>query len=78
MIEKGCDNRKRLYWLKKIVIIEKDCNDWKFSSNINQVIRPVLNFFFLLQKDFPSTESSKSIKSTKRHKDTQAKAQKHK
>ena len=53
-----------------------------YSSNINEVVRTVLNFlfyfFFFLQKDFArtkSTKSSKSTKSTKRHKDTQAKAQ---
>ena len=33
-------------------------NDYKFSSNINEVIRPVLKFlsFFFLQKDFTSTK----------------------
>ena len=25
---------------------EKDWDNWKFSSNINEVIRAVLNFFF--------------------------------
>ena len=33
-IRKDCnkedyDNWKRLWWLKQIVMIEKDCNDWK-------------------------------------------------
>ena len=43
------------------------------SSNINEVIRAVLNFFFFFfRKDFART------KSTKRHKDTRAKAQKRK
>ena len=41
------------------------------SSNINEVIRAVLNsLFFFLQKDFArtkSTKSIKSIKSTKKH-----------
>ena len=55
------------------------------SSNINEVIRAVLNFLFFLQKDFAhtkstkrtkSTKGTKKTKSTKRHNDTQAKAQK--
>ena len=33
-------------------------NDYKFSSNINEVIRPVLNFF--LQKDLTSTKKHKT------------------
>ena len=33
--------------MKKIVIIEKDCDNEKFSSNINKVIRTVLNFSFI-------------------------------
>ena len=45
------------------------------SSNINEVIRAVLNPSFFLQKDFARTKSTKSTKSMKRHKDTQAKAQ---
>ena len=55
----------------------------EMSGNINEVIRAVLNSFFL-QKDFRRSESTKriksteSIKSTKRHKDTRAKAQKRK
>ena len=27
--KEDCDNWKRLWWLKKIVMIEKDCDDWK-------------------------------------------------
>ena len=44
------------------------------SSNINEVIKAVLNSIFL-RKDFAHT---KSTKSTKRYKDTRAKAQKRK
>ena len=47
------------------------------SSNIHEVIRAVLNVFFL-QKYFASTKSTKSTKRTKtnkRHKDTQVKVQ---
>ena len=46
------------------------------SSNINEVIRVVLNSKFVFRKDFARTKSAKSTKSTKstkRHKDTQAK-----
>ena len=44
------------------------------SSNITEVIRAVLNYFFL-RKDFAHT---KSTKSTKRHNDPRVKAQKRK
>ena len=55
--------------MKKIVIIEKDCDHWKFNSNINEVIRAVLNFlFFFFMKKFCHTKSTKRIKSTKRRK----------
>ena len=54
------------------MIIEKDCDNSKFSSNINEVIKAVLNSLFFLRKDFAHT---KSTKSTKRHKYTRAKAQ---
>ena len=27
-------------------MIEKDCNDWKFSSNINEVIRVISYLFY--------------------------------
>ena len=33
------------YWLL-LMIIEKDCDNINFSSNINEVIRLVLNFSF--------------------------------
>ena len=38
-------------------------NDCKFSGNINEVIRSVLNFlfiYFFLQKDFTSTKNNKT------------------
>ena len=53
-------------------MIEKDCDNWKFSSKRNEVIKAALNFFFL-RKDFAR---AKCTKSTKRHKDTRVKAQK--
>ena len=45
-------------------------------SNINEVIRAVLNFFFFLRKDFVCTKSTKSTKKDKKHKNTTK--QKHK
>ena len=40
----------------KIVIIEKDCDKQKFSGNINEVIKAVLNsyyyYFFFFTKRF--------------------------
>ena len=57
-----------------IHVIHQDIHDHLrkyISSNINEVIRAVLNsLFFFLQKDFArtkSTKSIKSIKSTKKH-----------
>ena len=40
------------------------------SSNINEVIRTVLNLLFFLRKDFTHTKSTKSTKSTKNTKST--------
>ena len=37
-------------------MIEKDCDNLKFSSNINEVIKAVLNFLFFLRKDFARTK----------------------
>ena len=51
------------------------------SSNINEVIKAVLNSFiylFFLRKDFAHTKSTKGTKSTKRYEDTWARAQKRK
>ena len=45
--------------IKKVVIIEKDCDNQKFSSNINEVIKAILNFLFFLQKDLVRAESTK-------------------
>ena len=51
------------------MIIEKNCDNLKFSSNINEVIREVLNFLlFFLRKDFARTKSTKGTKRTKRTK----------
>ena len=53
-------------------IINNIIKDIECSSNINEVIRAVLNSLFFLWKDFART---KSTKNTKRHKD--ATKQKH-
>ena len=63
--------------MEKANISEKQ---YSVSSNINEVIKAVLNslFLFFLRKDFAHTKrtkSTKSTKSTKRHKDTWAKVQ---
>ena len=50
------------------MIIEKDChayNRMNFSSNVNEVIRSVLNSLFFLRKDFARTKSTKSTKAQK-------------
>ena len=54
IIEKDC---KRIV-IKKI----HACNRINFSSNVIVVIRPILNFFFFLQKDFTHTKSTKKYK----------------
>ena len=48
------------------------CRIWSYnhyhirrSSNVNEVIRPVLNSLFFSRKDFAGSKSTKSIKSTK-------------
>ena len=70
---------KKIVIIKKILIIEKDRDYWKrlwedkFSSNINEVIRPVLNFlllFFFYDKISQVIKSAKRIKGTKKYKNT--------
>ena len=70
--------------MKKIVIIKKShaCNKNSFDSNINEVIRPVLNFllFFyekisLTQKAQKSQKAPKAQKAQKAQKRNQAKVQ---
>ena len=59
------------------MLIEKDCNNWKFSSNINEVIRAVLNFLlFLYKKISHAAKAHKAPKVPKAQKHNQAKAQK--
>ena len=56
VIQADCGNRKRLWWLEKIVMTEKDCNDWKFSSNIKKKIRTRTpnNYCVAIKKYWPS------------------------
>ena len=56
------------------MLIEKDCNNWKFSSNINEVIRAVLNFLLVFYEII--LHAQKITKSTKNHQKAQ-KAPKH-
>ena len=48
------------------MIIEKDCDNEKFSSDINEVIRAVLNFFF--RKIFCMHKKHKKHKNNTRQK----------
>ena len=43
-------------------------SDYKFSSNVIEVIRPILNFYFLffLQEDFTHTKSAKPLIANKK------------
>ena len=55
MITNKSDSHK---WLQIKVIVT---NDYKFSSNINEFIKTVLNSLFsFLQKDFTSTRKHKT------------------
>ena len=47
------------------MIIETDCDKMNFSSNINEVIRPVLNFLFFFTIRFHKYK--KAPKSIKKH-----------
>ena len=64
------------------MIIEKDCDNWKFSSNINKVIRAVLNFFFFFTKRFCTHQKhkkhQKALKAPNALKGTKTLRQKHK
>ena len=45
IMKKYCDHGEILWSWRNIVIMEKDCDDWNLS-NINVVIKTVLNFFY--------------------------------
>ena len=53
------------------MIIEKDCDNEKFSSDINEVIRAVLNFFFrkifCMHKKHKKHENNTRQKRHKKH-----------
>ena len=53
--------------------VEKDWDNWKFSSNINEVIRAVLNFFFFFTKRFCMHAKCKRHKKHKKHQNHQNK-----
>ena len=53
-------------------------NEFNKSSNINEIIKAVLNFVFFFFFYEKISHAQKALKSTKRHKDTRAKAQKRK
>ena len=45
------------------MIIEKDCENQKFSSNINEVIKAVLNYlFFSYEKILHTLKALKALK----------------
>ena len=49
------------------------CNKINFSSNVIEVIRPILNFFYKKILHTPKAQkSTKSTKSTKKHKNLEA------
>ena len=71
--------------MKKAVIIEKDCdekihvcNKINFSSNINEVIKAVLNFLFFYEKIWHTLKAQKASKASKALKRTKTLGQKHK
>ena len=55
MITNKSDSHK---WLQTKVIVT---NDYKFSSNINEVIRSVLNLFFFYKKILQLQKSTKPL-----------------
>ena len=74
MIEKDCDDGKGLRWLIKIVIKKNHAFiKMNFSSNVNELIRSVLNsFFFFDEKILHTPKVPKAPKAQRRN---QAKAQ---
>ena len=56
--------------VKKIVIVEKNWNNWKgiFSSNINEFIKTVLNLFFFYEKILHAQKAQKHEKHQKAQK----------
>ena len=66
--------------------MEKDCDNWKFSSNINEVISAVLNFLYIFfyekishtPKAQKAPKALKALKVPKALKGTKTLRQKHK
>ena len=74
IIEKDCDDWKGLWWLKKIVIKKISVFDkMNISSNVNEVIRSVLNSLFFFTKRFCTNQ-----KHQKHQKHEDSTKQKHK
>ena len=46
-------------------MIEKDCDNWKFSSNIDEVIKAVLNSIFFYEKISHTLKALKALKTKK-------------
>ena len=62
------DYSKSFAWTYEL---NKDPYKCYVSSNINEVIRPVLKFFFFFRQDLTSTKKyKKALKSTKKHQKT--------
>ena len=63
----GAKNDSKTPWISDIWLLLHSEN-WpenEDSSNVNEVIRAVLNSLFFLRKDFACTKSTKSTKNTK-------------
>ena len=81
MNEKDFDDSKKLWWLKNIAIKKIHAsNKMTFSSNVNDVIKAVLNSFFFYEKISHAPKSTKAqstktepSKSTKHYKRTKIK-----
>ena len=61
--------RNRLKKIAKRLYVSNKMNFF-FSSNINEVIRAILNLFFFLQEDFTGTKSKKRIQANKNKNDS--------
>ena len=54
------------------MVIEKDCNNWKFSSNINEISRTALNFLlFFYEKILHVQKSTEKLKKARKNTKTQ-------
>ena len=73
MNEKDFDDSKKLWWLKNIAIKKIHAsNKMTFSSNVNDVIKAVLNSFFFFTKRFHTHPKAQKHKAQRQNR---AKAQ---